>query len=48
MSPKIAVICHSSTGTVHELAEAVADGARNAAAYQGKRVATVTARFNAA
>jgi NAD(P)H:quinone oxidoreductase type IV len=28
MSPKIAVIYYSSTGTVHELAEAVADGAR--------------------
>nr|WP_234467426.1 NAD(P)H:quinone oxidoreductase [Streptomyces sp. MBT62] len=28
MSPKIAVIYYSSTGTVHELAEAVAEGAR--------------------
>ncbi|MEU2624891.1 NAD(P)H:quinone oxidoreductase [Streptomyces sp. NPDC007157] len=28
MAPKVAVIYYSSTGTVHELAEAVADGAR--------------------
>ncbi|WP_316769323.1 NAD(P)H:quinone oxidoreductase [Streptomyces sasae] len=28
MSPKIAVVYYSSTGTVHELAESVADGAR--------------------
>ncbi|MGW4138381.1 flavodoxin domain-containing protein [Streptomyces mirabilis] len=28
MSPKIAVIYYSSTGTVHELAESVAEGAR--------------------
>lgn len=28
MAPKVAVVYYSSTGTVHELAEAVADGAR--------------------